>query len=52
MELEAESGKRPRKNFSRNNRGDRKPGDFYETPYNMTRQLFDVEWFGKNEWTL
>jgi hypothetical protein len=29
------------KNFSTNNLGQRKPGDFYETPYSMTQQLLD-----------
>jgi hypothetical protein len=37
------------KNFSRNNTGKRKESDLYETPYSMTRQLFQVEWFEKGK---
>ena len=33
------------KNFSRNNRGQRKKSDFYETPYSMTEHLLDRESF-------
>lgn len=47
--LEQPPTKTKRKNFNRNNRGDRKPGDFYETPYSMTRQLLNVEWFSTGE---
>lgn len=37
------------KNFSRNNRGQRRKSDFYETPYSMTRHLFEVEEFGRDK---
>ena len=33
------------KNFSANNRGQRKKSDFYETPYSITRHLLEVESF-------
>jgi len=33
------------KNFSRNNRGQRKKSDFYETPYSITEHLFKRERF-------
>ncbi len=33
------------KNFSRNNRGQRKKSDFYETPYSMTEHLIRNEMF-------
>ena len=33
------------KNFSANNRGQRKKSDFYETPYSITRHLLEVEPF-------
>lgn len=33
------------KNFSANNLGQRRKGDFYETPYSLTEQLLDVESF-------
>ena len=33
------------KNFSRNNRGQRKKSDFYETPYSMTERLLQSEPF-------
>lgn len=49
MELELQSPNRPRKNFSRNNTGKRKPSDFYETPYSMTVQLVEKEFFSTGE---
>ena len=36
------------KNFSRNNRGQRKRSDFYETPYSITEHLFKNENFNTN----
>jgi len=33
------------KNFSCNNIGQRKKSDFYETPYSITKQLLEVEYF-------
>lgn len=33
------------KNFSGNNTGKRRASDFYQTPYSMTQQLLDVEYF-------
>lgn len=35
----------PGKNFSGNNLGQRKESDLYQTPYSITRQLFDRERF-------
>ena len=35
------------KNFSRNNRGQRKKSDFYETPYSMTEHLLRREPFNR-----
>lgn len=39
------------KNFSANNIGQRKPSDFYETPYSITQQLLDHEYFDKQALT-
>ena len=36
------------KNFSRNNRGQRKKSDFYETPYSMTEHVLNREHFDMN----
>ena len=41
-----------RKNFSRNNLGQRKESDFYETPYSMTAQLLESENFDTSAATL
>jgi hypothetical protein len=49
FEFDQQQPTKKRKNFSKNNTGKRRAGDFYETPYSMTRQLFDVEWFSTGE---
>ena len=40
------------KNFSANNRGQRKKSDFYETPYSITEQLLELCIFNKKLSTL
>lgn len=37
------------KNFSCNNTGKRKKSDFYETPYSLTQQFIDEEFFSKQK---
>lgn len=37
------------KNYSRNNTGQRREKDLYETPYSMTHQLFEVEYFSRRD---
>ncbi len=42
IDLFGEEQRETRKNFSRNNLGQRRAGDFYQTPPSMTRQFLDV----------
>ncbi len=50
--IDSTENKKKGKCYSKVNKGQRKESDFYQTPYSMTKQLLDNEFFSRDAWVL